>query len=471
MSGKNILITVGVVLLAAAVVGANFYFGRDSGLTVTTEQIKARDLEAIVSASGKIQPKRLVNITAETAGRVVNLAVNEGDRVHVGQFLLQIDPKSLRTRVDSGEASLQVAQASLEQMRQSVETARVQLEQARQNLTRQQMLWKQQLTTRESLERAENDVRTAESSLQEREKSAHAQDSRIMQERATLDNAKYDLSKVRIESPIEGIVTRRNIQEGETAMIGTMNNAGTVLLTLADMSIIQAEVEVDETNIPNVQLGQAAKVTIDAIPDRTFQGHVSEIGNSPIQTTSAGGAGTQATNFKVVVILDEKVPDVRPGFTCTADIKTATRQGVISVPIPSVAVRELIYEANGQIYRDPQALKRRRRSFFGSSTNSSSNSSGSGSSSEQSYQSLPDLKPGQTRKEVEGVFVVRDKEKRVEFVPIKMGIAGDKFFEVMSGVKAGDEVVTGPYNSVRNITDGDPVKVDNKKNQRGRTGS
>jgi len=471
MSGKNILITVGVVLVAAAVVGANFYFGRDSGLTVTTEQIRARDLEAIVSASGKIQPKRLVNITAETAGRVVNLAVNEGDRIHVGQFLLQIDPKSLRTRVDSGEASLQVAQASLEQMRQSVETARVQLEQARQNLTRQQMLWKQQLTTRESLERAENDVRTAESSLQEREKSAHAQDSRIMQERATLDNAKYDLSKVRIESPIEGIVTRRNIQEGETAMIGTMNNAGTVLLTLADMSIIQAEVEVDETNIPNVQLGQAAKVTIDAIPDRTFQGHVSEIGNSPIQTTSAGGAGTQATNFKVVVILDEKVPDVRPGFTCTADIKTATRQGVISVPIPSVAVRELIYEANGQIYRDPQALKRRRRSFFGSSTNSSSNSSGSGSSSEQSYQSLPDLKPGQTRKEVEGVFVVRDKEKRVEFVPIKMGIAGDKFFEVMSGVKAGDEVVTGPYNSVRNITDGDPVKVDNKKNQRSRTGS
>ena len=471
MSGKNILITVGVVLVAAAVVGANFYFGRDSGLTVTTEQIKARDLEAIVSASGKIQPKRLVNITAETAGRVVNLAVNEGDRIHVGQFLLQIDPKSLRTRVDSGEASLQVAQASLEQMRQSVETARVQLEQARQNLTRQQMLWKQQLTTRESLERAENDVRTAESSLQEREKSAHAQDSRIMQERATLDNAKYDLSKVRIESPIEGIVTRRNIQEGETAMIGTMNNAGTVLLTLADMSIIQAEVEVDETNIPNVQLGQAAKVTIDAIPDRTFQGHVSEIGNSPIQTTSAGGAGTQATNFKVVVILDEKVPDVRPGFTCTADIKTATRQGVISVPIPSVAVRELIYEANGQIYRDPQALKRRRRSFFGGSTNSSSNSSGSGSSSEQSYQSLPDLKPGQTRKEVEGVFVVRDKDKRVEFVPIKMGIAGDKFFEVLSGVKAGDEVVTGPYNSVRNITDGDPVKVDNKKNQRNRTGS
>ena len=323
MSGKNFFIGLAIVLVAAAVIGANIYFIRDSGLTVTTEQIKARDLEAVVSASGKIQPKRLVNITAETAGRVVNLAVNEGDRVKVGEFLLQIDPKSLRTRVDSGEASLQVAQASLEQMRQTVETARVQLEQTRQTLARQQGLWKQQLTTREALEKAENDVKAAESSLQERDKSAKAQDSRIMQERATLDNAKYDLSKVRIESPIEGIVTRRNIQEGETAMIGTMNNAGTVLLTLADMSIIQAEVEVDETNIPNVQLGQVAKVTIDAIPDRSFKGHVSEIGNSPIQS-AGGAAGTQATNFKVVVILDERVPDVRPGFTCTAVITTAT---------------------------------------------------------------------------------------------------------------------------------------------------
>ena len=131
MSGKNVLIGAAIVVVAAAVVGANIYFTRDTGLTVTTEQIKARDLEAVVSASGKIQPKRLVNITAETAGRVVNLAVNEGDRIKVGQFLLQIDPKSLRTRVDSGEASLQVAQASLEQMHQSVETARVQVEQAK----------------------------------------------------------------------------------------------------------------------------------------------------------------------------------------------------------------------------------------------------------------------------------------------------------------------------------------------------
>lgn len=448
MSGKNILITVGIVLLAAAVIGANVYYRRDTGLTVTTELIKARDLEAIVSASGKIQPKRLVNITAETAGRVVNLAVNEGDRIKVGQFLLQIDPKSLRTRVDSGEASLQVAQASLDQMKQSVETARVQLEQAKQTLARQQGLWKQQLTTRETLERAENDVRSAESALAEREKSAHAQDSRIMQERATLDNAKYDLSKVRIESPIDGIVTRRNIQEGETAMIGTMNNAGTVLLTLADMSVIQAEVEVDETNIPNVKLGQPAKVSVDAIPDKTFKGHVSEIGNSPLQSTTAGTTGTQATTFKVEVILDEPIPDVRPGFTCTADITTATRKAITAVPIPSVAVRELTYDANGQIVKEPVDPRRRRRNSSNTTT-------------------LPaELKPGETRKETEGVFVVRDKEKKVEFVPLKMGIAGDKYFEVLSGLKPGDQVVTGPYNSVRNIADGDTVKVDNKQNER-----
>src|SRR2546422_8720673 len=319
MSRKNVLIAVAIVLVGAAVVGANLYFKKEKGLSVTTEAIKARDLEAIVSASGKIQPKRLVNVTAETPGRVVNLAVNEGDRIRKGQFLLQIDPKSLRTRVDSGSASLQAAEASLDQLRQSIETARVQLQQAQQTLVRQRDLWRQQLTTREALDRAENDVKAAESAIHEREKQVTAQSSRINQERATLESARYDLSKVRIESPIDGIVTRRNIQGGETAVVGTMNNAGTVLLELADMSVIQAEVEVDETNIPNVQLGQLAKITIDAIPDKSFKGHVSEIGNSPIQAAT-GATATQATNFKVTVIIDEPIPAGRPGFTVTADI-------------------------------------------------------------------------------------------------------------------------------------------------------
>jgi HlyD family secretion protein len=282
--------------------------------------------------------------------------------------------------------------------------------------------------------------------LREREKLVSSQAAHIGQERAGLESARYDLSKVRIESPIDGIVTRRNIQEGETAVIGTMNNAGTVLLTLADMSVIQAEVEVDETNIPSVQLGQKAKVTIDALPDKTFKGHVSEIGNSPIQAAGAAAqnTSTQATNFKVVVIIDEPVPDVRPGFTCTADITTATRKDVTAVPIPAVAVRELIYDANGQIVKEPKTDKRRRTT-----------------PTPETVASAAELKPGQTRKETEGVFVMR--EGKAEFLTIKMGIAGDKYFEVLSGLKAGDQVITGPYNSVRGMADGDLVKVDNGK--------
>jgi HlyD family secretion protein len=442
---KRLIIGLLVIVVLAAAGGATYYYRRSPGPAVTVEAVRVRNLEAVVSASGKIQPKRLVNISADTSGRVVDLAVNEGDRVSRGQFLLQIDPKSLRTRVDSGAASLQAAESSLDQQRQAVETARVQLDQAGKNLARQRDLWSQQLTTRESLEKAETDVRGAESTLREREKQVTAQAARIGQERATLESARYDLSKVRIESPIDGIVTRRNIQEGETAVIGTMNNAGTVLLTLADMSVIQAEVEVDETNIPNVSIGQPAKITIDALPDRTFKGHVSEIGNSPIQTGTGTGTTstqtTQATNFKVVVMLDEPIPDVRPGFTCTADITTATRDAAVAVPIPAVAVRELVYDASGQVVKPPKETKKRKPT--------------------DPPAPVPELLPGQTRKEVEGVFVRR--ANTVEFRPIKLGISGDKYFEVLDGLSAGDEVITGPYNSVRNLADGDEIKVDQPK--------
>jgi HlyD family secretion protein len=439
MSTKKIWTIVGVVVLGAALVWVNLYFRRDKGLAVTTEVVQTRDLEAVVSASGTIQPKRLVNISADTPGRVVDLAVNEGDRVKVGQFLLQIDPKSLRTKVEGGTASLEAAQMSLDQARQATQTARVQLDLAQQTLKRQQELWARQLITREALDKATNDVKAADSALQEREHAADAQAARINQERASLESARYDLSKVRIESPIDGIVTRRNIQEGETAVVGTMNNAGTVLLTLADMSVIQAEVEVDETNLPGIEIGQQAKISIDALPDRTFDGHVTEIGNSPIQsTTNANTAqsSTQATNFKVVVVLDESVPAARPGFTCTADITTATRTHVVSVPIPAVAVREMVYDANGQIVRRPPAERSSR--------------------TVEPTAAAAELKPGQTRKETEGVFLMR--EGRAVFTPIKVGIAGDKYFEVLSGLKDGDAVITGPYNSVRNMADGDKVR-------------
>lgn len=437
---RNRKISIAVIALIAlgGVGGSVWWFHRSTAPMVTVDSIKNRDLEAVVSASGKIQPKRYVNISADTSGRVVNLAVNEGDRVKTGQFLMQIDPRNLRTRVESGQAGLRGSEAALEQARQAIETANVQLTVAQQNLARQEGLWKAHLTTREALERAQNDVKVAQSTVAEREKQVHTQEVRLGQDRASLASAQYDLSKVRIESPIDGIITRRNIQEGETAVVGTMNNAGTVLLIVADMSVIQAEVEVDETNIPNVSLGQLSKISIDAIPDRTFKGHVTEIGNSPIQTTGTTTATTQATNFKVVVVLDEDVPDVRPGFTCTADITTATRKNVTAVPIPAVAVRELVYDVKGNVVKPPRTNQRR----SGTTTPGP----------------VPDLEPGQTRKETDGVFAFRS--GYAEFVPIKIGIAGDRYFEVLSGLKAGDQVITGPYNSVRGMVDGDPVKIE-----------
>jgi HlyD family secretion protein len=242
---------------------------------------------------------------------------------------------------------------------------------------------------------------------------------------------------VRIESPITGIVTRRNIEEGETVVIGTMNNAGTVLLTIAEMSVIQAEVEVDETDIPSVRLGQPAKVTIDAMPGQTFTGKVTEIGNSPIQTGTGAQASTQATNFKVVVTLDQEIPEVRPGFTCTAVITTAVRDSAIAVPIQATTVREVIVDDKGNVIKPPETEKKPRRSSAGAAQ-------------------AAELKPGQSLKELEGVFAVQN--NKAVFVPVKTGIAGEKYFEVLSGLKEGDAVITGPFASVRSLAEGAAVK-------------
>jgi HlyD family secretion protein len=444
---KKIVIIVLVLAVLGTVALVNLRFTRAAGVEVTAEKVEKRDLEAIVSASGKIQPKRSVNISADTMGRVVNLAVNEADRVKKDQYLLQIDPRNLRTRVTSNEASLAAARSQLQQFHASVESTKAAVQLAADTLKRQQDLWSRGLTTKEALDRAQNDTRMREADLRAQQQQIETQQKRIDQELATLESARYDLGKVRIESPIDGVVTRRNIEEGEMVVIGTMNNAGTVLLTIADMSVIEAEVEVDETDIPSLALGQKAKITIDAIPDKSFTGQVTEIGNSPIQAT--GAAGQQATNFKVVVTVDGEIPDVRPGFTCTAEITTATRQKTLSVPIQAMAVRELVVDKDGKVVRETQtdSKRPRRRPAAGTDTNGA------------------ELPPGQTRKELEGVFVVRN--GLAEFVPVKTGIAGDKHFEVLAGLAEGDLVVTGPFTNVRNLQDQGQVKIqDADRNRR-----
>lgn len=439
---KKILIGVGIVVILGAVAFANFRFRRQEGTTVNVESIQQRDLEAIVSASGKIQPQHLVNISADTVGRVTNLAIEEGDRVKKGQFLMQIDPRLLASAAEQAQASVAAATSQMEQLRVSAESAKAALKQAQDAFTRQQQLSKQGLTTKEALDNADSQLQMRRAEANAAEKQVETQRLRMQQERASLESAKYSLSKVRIESPIDGIVTRRNIEEGETVVVGTMNNAGTVLLTVADMSVIEAQVEVDETDIPSVQLGQRAKITIDAMPGKSFTGKVTEIGNSPIQQAgSSASATTQATNFLVKVTIDGEIPDLRPGFTTTAEITTATRKNVVSVPIQATTVREVVVDKDGNMVREPQNDNKRPRRATGVEAS--------------------ELKPGQQRKELEGVFIVRN--NKAEFVPVKTGIAGEKYFEVLSGVKPGDQVIVGPFASVRELADGAPVKIEPAK--------
>jgi HlyD family secretion protein len=430
-----------VLLVAAGAAAAAFARRGDQGITVTVETIQKRDLEAIVTASGKIQPEKTVNISAQTMGRVTRLAVEEGDRVKAGQFLLQIDPVTAEAAVRRDVAAVAGAMTALEQSKVSLLSARANLDLAQKNLKRQQELWSSGLTTRETLERAQSELEVRESDLKAREQEIKTRETQLNQQRAGLASSEHTLAQVRFDAPFDGIVTRRNIEEGENVVVGTMNNAGTVLLTVADMSVIEAEVEVDETDIPFVQLGQIAAIKIDAIPDREFSGKVTEIGNSPIQTAGSGTTRT-ATNFKVTVQIDGTIPDVRPGFTCTADITTATRKQVVAVPIQAMTVRELLYDAQGNIVHEPRPP---RRGFsFGPP---------------QAAPAPPpaELKPGEKREEREGVFVMKD--GKAAFMIVKTGIAGERYLEVESGLKEGDQVITGPFDSVRGMYEGDVVKT------------
>ena len=432
---RNFLIGGAIVLTAGALVAVNLLFTRSDAPEVEVEPIARRPLEAIVSAPGTIQPQLSVDMSASTMGRVTRLAVDEGDRVTAGQFLLQIDPENLQAQVTRGEAVLDAAAAAHAAAQVAVETARLNFDLARENLERQENLWALRLVAREVYEQAVADVELRETEIRGREVDVEAAAQRILQERATLDSALYDLTQVTITSPIDGLVTRRNIEEGETVVIGTMNNAGTVLLTIADFSILEAEIEVDETDIPTVQLGQPAEITIDALPGRRYTGRVTEIGNSPIQP-AAGGAQQEATNFLVVVTLDGDVPGVRPGFTCTAEITTATRTDALAVPIQATTVRDVTVDSAGNIIPPEPSSG----SGVLSTSASAASSDGSG-----------------TREEREGVFVVR--QGSVSFTPVLTGIAGERYFEAVNGLNEGDLVVTGPFEVVRNLADGDAVNA------------
>ena len=431
MNRKKLLIGLAIVVVLGALAYGNLNVRRPSGTTINVEKIQARDLESQVSASGKVQPRRTVKVSNEAAGKVLKLSVREGDVVTKGQVLVEIDPTQAQTIVEQREASLASAKSQLSQTEVQVENAKVALSQSEDTLRRAEASAANGLISREQLERARNEVKTYTSNLKSSEQSVLTQKQRVKQEEANLESARIDFTKVKVLSPINGIVTQRLIEEGETARYNAIGG-GTDLLAIADMSGIDAEIEVDETDIPDIRIGQVTKVTIDALPGKEFPGRVTEVGNSPI--AGAGSAGGRATNFKVKVTIDGSVPGVRPGFTCTAVITTATRTKVLAVPIQSMLVRELVVDAAGNPVPTPTPVA-------------------------GSTKPAPPLEPkeGQSRKEIDGVFVVRD--SKVTFVPVKVGIAGDKYFEVLTGLKEGDEVVTGPPSAARSLKEGDTVKV------------
>ncbi len=413
--------------LGAAILGLGglaLASNREKGTEVRTEVVSRRDLTSIVTASGRIEPKRQVQISADVPGRVVQLAVEEGQTVRQGDLLLRIDPTSYHAAVRRAEAAVSQAEASAAQ-------ARAGLIQARSGLQRAETLGRQgtDLISAEALEQARTQTNVAQAQYE-------AARYGVAQAQAALAEAREQLRKTTITAPMSGRVTRLNIEEGETAVMGTMNNPGSLLLTIADLSVMEARVKVDETDVPRIGFGDSATVRIDAFPGQTFSGKVTRISNSALQTAAgavgaAGGAqtGAQSVDFEVLITLDAPPAELRPDLSATAEIITARRPNALSVPILSLTVR------------DPDGKKPR--------------------------QTAPDdAPPGATRsaqarrpdaQEVEGVFVVRD--GKAAWTPVRVGVAGERYFEVTNGLRGDETVVAGTYQAIRDLEDGDAVNL------------
>lgn len=407
---KKIWISLVLLLLVIGSVGFYFTKNRQKMTEVQLDKVKREQLISKVTASGKIQPKKKVDISASIPGKIVRLAVEEGAHVKQGDFLLQIDPAPYEAAVNNARAALNGARSELESSKANVK-------QLEQTFRRKEKMWKEQtgLISEDEYERSKTDYEVQVSRVNS---SQHA----IERAQADLDRAQDDLTKTRVTAPMTGIVVRRAVEEGEVAVTGTMNNPGTVLLTVADLSIMQAELEVDETDIGNLQIGQKGTVTVDAYPGKKLEGEVSEIGNSPILKTT--GTNQEATDFKVTLILKAPPVSLRPGLTCDGEITTATRNAALVVPIQALVIRDLS--------NDNPKLK-----------------------------DLP-----KEQREKEGVFLF-DNNKAV-FKPVKTGIMGEMDIEVTDGLKENDQIVTGSYQTLRDLKDGDPIQE--KKPEKGGEG-
>jgi HlyD family secretion protein len=407
---------VGLGILVVVLAGGGFTAYRinekkQAGTEVRMEKVARRDLVSAVTASGKIEAKTKVDISADITGRIIKIAVREGDRVTKGQFLIQIDPAEYQAAVTRAEAVVASTQASLAQTRANRDQAERSWGRARQltNLG-------PNLIAPETAEQAKTAFEVAEATY----KSTQAQ---LNESRASLQAARDNLSKTRLTSPISGRVVRLAVEEGEVAVPGTFSRETGLLMTIADLSVILAKVQVDETDVVRLAMDDSVEVTVDAYPDTTFVGRVTEVSHSAklTPTETASGSTDRAVDFDVEVTLENPPQDIRPDLSCTARVVTDTRAHALSIPIIALTVR------------DHERIP----------------------SEADSVPTIDTTRRRPRNREAEGIFVVRDNV--ATFRPVKVGIAGDEFFEVVDGVREGETIVAGTYQAIRDLKDGDRV--------------
>jgi HlyD family secretion protein len=462
----KIVITLAVLVIAAVGVYASTVYGKRGVVTVQTGKVVKQDLTSLVTASGEIKPKNYINIGANAIGSITELLVKEGDRVRKGQLLAKIesvqpeaDVQAQKANISATEADSTAAEAGLKASDENINTMQASIDQGKADLARmkndldraeslfkEQLMAKQEFDTRKYAYEAQvaavraSETRLVQARAQREQVAAQLASSqrRITMARANLVRFNDLLQKHNSYAPLDGVVTNLPVRSGETVVPGLQNQNGTIIMTIADMSLITAEVKVDETDIVNVKLGQAVDVTIDAIPNKTFKGHVTEIGNTAILRSSGVAASQsaissqEAKDFKVVVALDNPPDEIRPGLSCTAKITTATRQNVLTIPIQALTVRQ-----KGDLEAPPKP------------------------GAVSAAATKPDPVAEKAKKEeLQGVFVING--EKAQFREVKTGITGATDIEVLSGLKDGDEIVTGTYQVIRTIKNETQVKVDNK---------
>jgi HlyD family secretion protein len=409
MKKKKWIIIALVVVVVGALLVANAKRSGGKGFTVQTETTGVGDLKQMVSATGRVVPPTEVKISANISGRIDRIAVEEGDAVQKGQLLVELDRDRYEFAVRKARAALSESEARLVQ--------------AELEWQRQQELYGRQLISKQAYDDAE---------------AAHkAQTFSVEQMRANLAEIEKNLSECTIHSPITGIVTDLVAKQGENVVIGTMNNPGTVIMTVSDLSVIEIEAEVDETDVSLVSAGQPVKIELDAFPDTAFNGSVVKIGNSA--NITGFGSQDQATNFMVNVRLLDTVVNIKPGMTASVDITTSTRDSVLQIPIQAVVMREK-KDTVETVKSDSDA----------------------GVAVAATAEAPPARRKGKAE-EMEGVFVVED--GKAIFREIKTGIADQQYIEVVEGLEKGMDIVTGSFKILRELKDGDPVKVDNPQNK------